>query len=494
MIMWPRLGLSHRLSIVFAVLLLTCCCASVWLQTRSAEQREDEVTQRLSRNLAAAIADNSKLIGPDGVESEAIHNLFGSLMVVNPSVEVYLLAPDGSITAQVAPEGHVRRNRVDLDPVNRFLRGDPMPILGDDPRSADARKVFSAAPLMLQGREAGYIYVMLQGEDREALAARVSRNGLLQTTLWLTALVTLLCLIAGLIAFGLTTRPLRQLTATVAGFDVGNAGLLTQASPALARLRRGNDEIALLARAFATMARRIDAQWQELSQQDRQRRELFANISHDLRTPLTSLHGYLETLLIKSESLGKDEHRRYLEIALGQSRKVGRLAQEVFELAKLEYGVVQAEKEVFMLTDLLQDVFQKFELAAEARQQRIEPLFAPALPQVAADLGMIERVFTNLLDNAIRHSPQGGSISVSVERKAAEVRVRISDSGPGLPPAVVENGFTRPQCRFDAYGGSGGLGLVIVQRILELHGSALSVVRAADRSGTTLEFGLPVAA
>jgi signal transduction histidine kinase len=86
------------------------------------------------------------------------------------------------------------------------------------------------------------------------------------------------------------------------------------------------------------MTQRIAEQWHELTAQEQQRRELFANISHDLRTPLTSLHGYLETLLIKADTLGDADRRRYLEIALGQSRKVGCLAQELFELARLEYG------------------------------------------------------------------------------------------------------------------------------------------------------------
>src|SRR5690606_41879009 len=119
------------------------------------------------------------------------------------------------------------------------------------------------------------------------------------------------------------------------------------------------------------LAQRIDEQWRALRDQDQLRRELFAILSHDLRTPLTSLHGYLETLRMKSGALGPREQQRYLDIALEQSRKVGRLAQEMFELARLEYGMVKPQMEPFFLTDLLQDVFQKFELATEARGQRL---------------------------------------------------------------------------------------------------------------------------
>ena len=240
------------------------------------------------------------------------------------------------------------------------------------------------------------------------------------------------------------------------------------------------------------MAHRIAEQWRELTLQDQQRRELFANISHDLRTPLTSLHGYLETLMLKADTLDEADRRRYLEIALGQSRKVGRLAQEVFELARLEYGVVKPEKESFALADLVQDVFQKFELAAEARHQRLTPDIAPDLPVVSADLGMIERVLTNLLDNAIRHTPMGGEIVVQLRAHNAGVSVQVSDTGGGIPSELQKSLFMRPAFMSGSRtesSGSGGLGLVIVKRILQLHGSDIQLVPLPEK-GAVFRFQL----
>jgi signal transduction histidine kinase len=240
------------------------------------------------------------------------------------------------------------------------------------------------------------------------------------------------------------------------------------------------------------MTRRIAEQWRELSAQDQQRRELVANISHDLRTPLTSMHGYLETLRIKSDSLSEPERRRYIDIALGQSRKVGRLAQELFELARLEYGVVKPEREPFSLAELLQDVFQKFELAAEARQQRLALDVAPDLPVVTADLGMIERVMTNLLDNAIRHTPDGGRIEVRLRREGGSVQVQVGDSGPGIPDGLRESLFKRPSFQTGARDSGGGLGLMIVHRILQLHGSDIKLVPQQD-AGAVFQFQLGAA-
>ena len=488
--------LSRRLSAVFAVLLLVCCGASAWLQVRSSGLHEQEVIQRLSSGLAAHIAENTELMKPGGLDQAAVKDLFDKLMAVNPSVEVYVLAPDGRIEAQAAPAGHLKRESVALAPIRRLLAGAPLPIAGDDPRSVGGSKVFSVAPLRMGGRDAGYVYVVLQGEDLDVLVANAAADNVLRTMLWSMGLVALLGLLAGLAAFRLITRPLRELTSAVKRFETEGIASLESETPTLERLSQGTDEIAQLGQAFTQMTRRIAEQWRELTLQDQQRRELFANISHDLRTPLTSLHGYLETLLLKAGTLDEAERRRYLEIALGQSRKVGRLAQEVFELARLEYGVVKPEKENFALADLVQDVFQKFELAAEARHQRLKPDIAPGLPVVSADLGMIERVLTNLLDNAIRHTPAGGEIVVQLRQENAGVAVQVSDTGPGIPGDLQKALFMRPVfmsgSRTDS-ASSGGLGLVIVKRILQLHGSDIRLVQQPDK-GAVFRFQLGGAA
>jgi signal transduction histidine kinase len=489
-----RLSLSQRLSLVFALLLLACSGASAWLQINANRLREEETVQRLSSGLAQHIADSAPLMDAGGLRPEAVRELFDKLMAVNPSVEVYLLAPDGRIIGDAAPSGHIKRDRVDVAPVRRLLAGAPMPIFGDDPRSDTGRKVFNAAPLKVEGQERGYVYVVLQGEARDALAANLAASAVMRTTLWSMALVALSCLIAGLVAFALITRPLRRLTAIVRTFD-GNEAAATatlQAAPMAAMPPPGGDEIGVLEQAFRQMAARIAEQWRELNRQDQQRRELVANISHDLRTPLTSMHGYLETLLVKADTLDSDERRRYLEIALGQSRKVGRLAQSLFELARLESGLIQPDKEIFVLPDLVQDVFQKFELAAEARGIHLSAHFDRDLPAVEADVGMIERVLTNLLDNAIRHSPPGGTVDVRMASVGNVAKITIADDGPGIPEPLQAGLFTRASVWRADRTQTGGLGLLTVHRILALHACAIRLV-SGIRRGAVFEFDLPVA-
>lgn len=481
--------LSQRLSAVFAVLLLACSGVSVWLQVNTSSRQDQETSQRLSMGLAEHIAGTAQLMDSVGWRPAAVRALFDHLMAVNPAVEVYLLSADGRVVGHAAPDGGLQRQQIALEPIRRLLAGEDLPILGDDPRSPTASKVFSAAPVQVDGQAYGYVYVILHGTARELLAAHVSSRSVLQSTVWAMGIMVLLSLVMGLVAFHSITRPLRALTVEVQALAAARAD-----SPSTAELATSADEMVRLRLAFDQLRQRIAEQWRQLTEQDQQRRDLLANISHDLRTPLTSLHGYLETLLLKEHSIGMGQRRRYLEIALSQSHKVGRMAQELFELARLESGLVQIDKEPFALADLIQDVMQKFELTAQSRQHILTVDISAVLPTVLADLSMIERVLTNLLDNAIRHNPQGTHTTIRVchAHEAAELIVEVSDSGRGIPDALREGLFTRVTAlRQLPHSLGGGLGLIVVQRMLELNGSQIQLVDD-DRSGCTFRFRLPV--
>ncbi|CAI1148975.1 Signal-transduction histidine kinase senX3 [Serratia quinivorans] len=484
-----NLTLTQRLTLIFALLMVVSCAISGWMQVRSSTQYSQAVIQRLSGNLAQHIADSNPLLGQNGLNAQSVQSLFGQLMAVNPSVEVYLLDKQGEIIGNAAPAGHLKRQKVNLQPLQALFNGANMPVYGDDPRNPDAQKVFSAAPLKVNGQVEGYLYVVLLGEDYDALTSSALHNSAVSMALWTSGLMVLFSLVAGGFAFYWVTRPIRRLTRQVSELDSG--GITAVQAYAALPAEGGRDEVSRLQQAFSSMAQRIAEQWQTLSQQDQQRREFIANISHDLRTPLTSLHGYLETLSVKSASLSDNDRQRYLEIALAQSRKVGRLAQELFELARLEYGVVKPQKEPFSLSELVQDVFQKFELAAEARQQRLLADIAPGIPLVFADVSMIERVLTNLLDNAIRHTPQGGEIEVRLWQQAGKVLVQVNDSGPGIPQELRADLFVRPSILSSARRHASGLGLMIVRRILLLHDSDIQLVER-PQTGACFRFSIPL--
>ncbi len=486
-----KMTLSQRLTLVFILLLVACSLISGVMQVRSSDRFSQATIQRLSANLATQIAANNPLLSQNGLDPNAVHNLFNQLMAVNPSVEVYLLDSEGDIVGNAAPAGKLLRHKIDLTPVHELLNGKTMPVYGDNPRTTDQRQVFSAAPLTSNGVLKGYVYIVLQGDDYRALASKAEFQSAIYMALRSMGMVVLFGLLAGALAFRWVTRPVRKLTAQIATLDDGGMEAIQALAQTQPPVGQPKDEVAQLQQAFVGLAKRIDQQWQSLTAQDQQRREFIANISHDLRTPLTSLHGYLETLSMKADRLSSDERQRYLDIALAQSRKVGRLAQELFELARLEYGVVKPQKEPFSLCELVQDVFQKFELAAEARGQKLNADIMPDIPLVNADLGMIERVLTNLLDNALRHTPEGGTIHVRLWKQAHEVMVQVNDSGPGIAPELKANLFVRPSILSTNKHRAGGLGLMIVRRILQLHGSDIELLDQ-PHSGASFQFAVPI--
>ncbi|MBS0849357.1 HAMP domain-containing sensor histidine kinase [Citrobacter sp. JGM124] len=485
------LTLSRRLTLTFATLLLTACVLLGWLQVQTSTQYSQSVIQQLSSNLAQHINQTYPLLGQEGLNKVLLHKLFDNLMEVNPSVEVYLLDKQGNIIGDAAPEGHIKRHLVNLEPLKRAMAGDPFPLYGDDPRSLNGQKVFSVAPMLRNGQVDGYLYVILLGEKYNYLARDAQFDTILTISLLLIAVIGLSGLVMGALAFRWVTRPLRQLSRQVKALETGGMNEMQAMAALPLTVKNDADELYQLRQGVILMARRISEQWHSLTQQDQLRREFIANISHDLRTPLTSLHGYLESLSVMSATLSEAEKKRYLDIALAQSQKVGLLAQSLFELARLEYGVVKPVKEPFSVGELLQDVYQKFELVAHTHQIQLLADIQPKLPIIYADVSMIERVLTNLLDNAIRHTPDQGNVHVRLWLADDQLMVEVSDSGPGIPPILKEGLFIRPSIGNVSRRTEGGLGLMIVRQMLQLHGSDIRLVELPGR-GASFHFGLPL--
>jgi two-component system, OmpR family, sensor kinase len=483
-------SLHARLATVLFVVLLVAGVVNLVSAILTSRLHHQEANQRtnldLARNIVAMKYD--QLLADEELRRGAgIQQLFHWLMVVNPEVQLYLLDLEGRVLEYDAQPGDVKLSRVDLEPVRRLLAGGaPLPVLGEDPRAPGRRTIFSVAPVPPEPPYEGYLYAVLATEEGdvagESWGAQVLRLGIG------SGLVALLVAAsAGALLFRQLTRPLRRLARRmreVAGSDGGGP----------AEPPRG-DEVELLERTFDAMHRRLSEQMAEIERLADRRHELIANVSHDLRTPLASLQGYLETVMLKEDSLDPGERREYLETALGQSQRLGRLVHELFELTKLDSEMVEPRKEPFSLAELVQDNVQRFQLLAAEKGVELTAELAPGLPLVEADIGMIERVLENLIDNAVRFTPEGGRVSLAARRDGDRLAVVVRDSGIGIPPEDLPRVFDR----FVRGGGDGtprgtgaGLGLAIARRILELHGGEIGV-RSWPGEGTEVRFVLPPA-
>jgi signal transduction histidine kinase len=258
--------------------------------------------------------------------------------------------------------------------------------------------------------------------------------------------------------------------------------------------RRGGDEIDRLEALFRDLAAQIEAQMVQLQSVDTARREMLANLSHDLRTPITTLLAHLESLQMDEQPLSELERREYVAVAMRQGKRVAQLVEQLLEAAKLEARQIVANPEPFPIGELLQDVAQKFALVARERGVAVEVDAAAATTMVTGDFALLERVLDNLIDNALRHTPTGGCVTVQSDVHGERVRISVTDTGPGLTHEEAERAFERFY-RGDpgrsSRSGQSGLGLAIVRSILELHGSDIAV-DSEPGCGASFHFELPV--
>lgn len=459
-----------------------------------------EVSQKLNRTLAERMVSDKVLMQEGRVNDEVLKEIFHELMVINPSIELYLLDPQGAILTFSAPPDKVKRQRISLNPLSRFLSGaEDFPILGDDPRDLRRQKVFSVFPIeTLGGSIEGYLYIILGGEEFDSVMQMLEQSYILRLSVWTVGAILVCTLLAGLLCLKLLMRRLSSLASAMDTFRHDELSAQPDVSPpsdARPSAARQEDEIDKLETTFAHMADLIRQQVHQLKETDQLRRELVANVSHDLRTPVTSLQGYLETLLLKEGALSSQERQRYLEIATAQSKRLGDLIAELFELAKLNSQEMKPRIESFSLGELVQDVVQKFRVIVEAKQVTLQAKLGEHLPLVSADIGLIERVLENLIENALRYTPQGGRITVILSRMGEKIMTGVTDTGCGIPPSDLPHIFHRHYQvgKKHQRGETGaGLGLAITKRILELHGSAIEVQSVVNQ-GTTFSFHLAVA-
>ena len=482
--------LYARLGIVLLILFILVGVLLVTIVRFSTDLYQQEVTQKLNLDLAAHAISERPLLQDRHVNQEALKGLFSSMMLINPSIEVYLLDAQGGILAYSAPPGKVQRQRVALGPLRSLISGAaPLPILGDDPRNANGKKVFSVAAIPDAQHTEGYLYIILGSQEYEGVMQMLAGSYILKLSAWAVGASLLFALLAGLLLFSYLTRRLRGLNNAMDTFRQSD---FTQ-SVTVPGSAAGHDEIDRLSNAFSDMMRRMVSQVHKLKDTDRLRRELVANVSHDLRTPLAALQGYLETVLLKGDALDPAQQRHYIEIAARHSERLGRLVTELFELAKLDAQVTQLHVEPFSLAELVQDTVQKFTLPAQHKALSIDVDYHEQLPFVYGDIGMIERVLVNLLENALRYTDTGGVICLRLHANPDSVTVQVEDTGCGIP--AEELPFIFDRCfRVERPGHSdsegAGLGLAIAQRIVRLHGHDIRV-ESQPRQGTRFIFDLP---
>lgn len=474
-----------RLSLVFLLLTAGLTIVVGWQSIQSATRFVDETEQKLNADLAKTLAVDFQPFLTDSIDHQAIQQKIEFFIGINPRIDIYLLGSTGMIKALFVPSGREPiMGALDIAPLNAFLEGEELPIWGQDPLSETGSKPFTVATLEIMGEKGCYLYIVL-GSDRYDSSSVIKDSYIIQTLLRHVGWVLLVTVLVGLFLFALLTRRLGRISAMVKNFAMGKYDK---------RIRlKGHDEIAVLASSVDAMADKLEENISRLEKTDQQRRELVANISHDLRSPLSSIRGYLETILIKANHVDTKEIVRFAEIGLNSTERLSRLVDDLFDLSKFDANQFALNAEPFSLTDLVQDVVQQFEPKASKLGIRISAEFEKETILAHGDIGLVERALTNLIDNAVKFSSNGGEVRVIAKWDGKAVHIDVKDFGKGIPseelPMIFDRFYRVDKSRNKLEGGS-GLGLAITKRIVELHNSTLSVTSQLN-SGTTFSFWLP---
>lgn len=478
-----------RLSGIFMLILLLLAIVYVMITTYSAQEYFQERSQKLHENLAEQIMKEVEPFMYNGVPiPEKIDEIMHYMMAINPSIEVYILDVDGKILEYAAPYGEVKLENVSLLPIEDFLSGERKQLCkGDDPKNPSLKKIFSVAPHrndMTQEVD-GYVYVILAGQEHQSATDVLFGSFIMKVGLRSFVLSLFGAFAIGLFILWLLTRNLREIIRKVKQFSDGNYD---------ARISLNNaGELSILANTYNQMADTIEANINELKSTEKLRRELTANISHDLRTPLAVIHGYMETMIMKEEdgTLVPEDRKKYMEIVLKNTVRLKKLVSELFELSKLEAKQVKPKIEPFFLQELVMDSYNKYKVLADKKHVELEAKIEDNLPLVEADLSMIERVLQNLLDNALKFTEEGDKIEIAIKNVEGKVQVEVADSGVGIAEkeqAQIFDRFRKYQSTTHNKDGM-GLGLAIVKKMLELHNTDIKLSSKLNK-GTTFSFKL----
>ncbi|GAB3337832.1 ATP-binding protein [Larkinella ripae] len=472
----PNLGLYGKLALTFLLVLTLLAAVYGFLTAYSANRYFEANYQRLNREVAAHIAKFTLPFINQRVNRKGAETIFFNAMVTNPSAEVYLLDSAGTILLYHAEPKEIHLNRIALHPIHDYIqtRGQVY-ILGDDPKDPLEKKIFSAAKVVKNGRMQGYVYVILTGEGYSSLMSRLLQSHVLTWGIRMMVITLLAALMIGLLMFYRLTRNLNLIIQTVKQFREGDFSARIQV--------RSSSELSGVATTFNEMAGALSQNIEDLKNAEQLRRDLIANVSHDLRTPVTAIHGYAETLAFHPIRPG-EQTQSYVTVILQSTQKLMKLVEELFELSKLEARQSQPHQEPFVLAELVAETAAKFELIAAQKGIVLNCEDCRSEILCYADIGMIERVLQNLVENAIKFTPDGAFVRLKMKVNPKTVTVSVINSLQGHPLSDTMRQYlekVRDTGESAANRPSGvGLGLTIVTKILQLHQEKLHIETAAD--------------
>jgi two-component system sensor histidine kinase BaeS len=353
-----------------------------------------------------------------------------------------------------------------------------MSAFGERPLAlTDAVRPITTAPLLVDHQFAGLVLVLALESRPTGIRRELGRLLSLPSTLVLMVATV----VVALVVFNPARRRLAALEQ--AAQRLGEGDLTARASQA------GGDEIARVAQAFNRMASELETRDAALRTSDALRRQMMADVSHELKTPLTAMRGYIETLRMPEVALDAERRDRYFETIDRETRRLERIVKDLLDLARYEHGGVVLQRRLFDIERLFENVAGRHEREAQTKAVAIRIHVDPLADQVVADPDRIEQAVENLVGNALRHTPSGGTITLSATQADGMATLSVSDSGGGIAPEHLPHVFERfykVDASRAAESTGSGLGLSITKAIIERHGGTIRVTSEPGRTTFTV--------
>ena len=388
--------LVKKLWVAFVLLVILMGAAYIFTTGYLTNKHNQAITQRVNAKVAEHVIQEkfqnaSPFLEDGSVNKELFGDLMHDMMAVNRRIEVYLLNELGEIRYSVVLDHNENEpsKRVSLAPINSFIqtKGNEF-IVGDDPLNPNEPKIFSAAPFDINGKK-GFIYIILAGKEFQLISDNLLGRYFTKLGIGATLLTMLFAAIIGMLSIWFLTKNLRLITHTVRKFREGDLDIRIE--------NPEKSDIAVFAHSFNEMADSIVGNMDKMKSVDTLRRELIANVSHDLRTPLAILKGYVETLQMKKDSLTEEQKQEYLQITHDNIDKLSNLINQLFDYSKLEAEQIAPIKEPFSITELSHDLIAKFKVLAEQKKISLQLDNPKSNYMVFADVSLWKELYRTLL-------------------------------------------------------------------------------------------------
>ncbi|MEO8712588.1 MAG: HAMP domain-containing sensor histidine kinase [Parafilimonas sp.] len=482
-----RFSIFQRITILVFALITLLGVLFVGLTYYATNHYHLASTQLLNKDVAANIAQFASPYDGTEINKRRADSIFKNVMIISPSAEVYFLDTTGNVLDFYGPTKDIKLWKVALKNIDKYIASKGQEyIKALDPRDPAYPKIFSAAEVRNGSKKYGYIYVILGSNEYRTVSDMLFSSHVSNLAIKAFCFIIIVSILFSLLYIKRIQKSFQSMIGVLEKFKNGDY---------TARFAiKDNDELAPVSLAFNKMADLLTYNINQLKLSENERKDFIANISHDLRTPLSIARGYAETLQIKKQdgSITFREQDDFLQMILKKTLQVEHMVSHLFEISKMQSPEFKISKEPFVLSEIIQETVNTFQLKAAAKNEILKCTQCEYHVWINADVNLMERVIQNLVDNAVKYTPENGIIQVGLSVEDNKLIFTIQNPGLSLPADLLE--WINTPVKNDEQNihlpGKSGLGLAIVKKILYLHNASLKA--SSQNNLNTFTFSMTI--